>query len=1187
LTIFPNLLAFATMSMRLMFHSIRSLFAVTFLVAFTPATEGWAISDRTLTDHVPSVVAKLQPIKQLPSTNQMRLVIGLPLRNESELDGLIGALHDPASPQYRQWLTPAEFTHRFGPSEDDYNKVVAFAETNGLQIVGKSSNRVILDVMSTATNIERVFKVTLNEYQHPTEPRTFFAPNVEPSVSTDLPILHISGLDNFVLPYRRGGSIKLQQNVNPHLVASGPGSSSGGYFMGSDFRSAYVPGVTNTGVGQYIAIVDVGGPYYPKDVYMYQTNANLSTNIGLTNIILSGWTGVCVGTNVDEGEEVLDITMAMSMAPGAVILNYEGEAHDVFNQIAVDNKAKQMTLSYGFGIDSTIIQMFKQFLVQGQALCSASGDSGARKDGVTGIDSSPYIVEVAGTSLTTKSANGPWKSEVVWGGSCGGISGYGIPTWQQGMDFTLSAGSSSYRNYPDVAMPADNIFTVYKNGGAIGATGGASASSPLFAGFLALANEEAEAQGKPSVGFPLPAIYAIGKSSYSYYTNCFHDVTSGNNYSSESPSLYAACKGYDLCTGWGSPTGSNTIQAMIGWGTNDFMFQPSQAVFNMLAGGYASATITPAFLNGLTGTVTFSIEGFPDEIITSITSSSDSLYNLSVSVPSNLLPGTYTGNLIGTIGDLKRSIALKINISTPLPGTEKLVTTFNRIGIWSDGTHFSGGFDNGGSAFSANLLGTEISWNGILFNLGSPNIANCTYFNGQTITTTSSGQYPSLILLAAAANGNQTSQNLVIKYTDGSSSTITQNFSDWANPQHYQNEFTASSTGYRNNSDGTSGLLTVNIYAYNIPLDPSKTFSSITLSRNSNVILFALKLATLPEPVTLASFYNRAGMYTDSTAFTNPATGGLDGGGSALSATILGGSLIWSNTLFTFGTPNATNIISATNQVIPLNPGCYSSLRILATAINGNQPSQLFVVSYTNGTTSNFSRSISDWYSPQNYSGESKAVATGYRMNSDGTKDNRTFYLYGYTLPLDITKGVKNIKLPKNANVMIAAISLVPNWQPAFYTTPFTAPSAIAGQAYSATAATNAYDPNNDTIIFSKQSGPSWLSVSSSGILSGQPTSADVGENTFVLNIADLGGLSTSSTMTIEVDPSPFIQLALTSTPTNSLILSWTGGTAPFQVLMSTNLSETNWTQIGETTSERSITLIPTNTAAFYQIRGQ
>ena len=567
---------------------------------------------RLIPGHVIPAASQLASIDALAGTNQLHLVLGLPLRNPRELDALLQDLYDPSSTHYHQWLTPREFTERFGPTVDDYEKVVRFAARRGFQITHTHANRMMVNVDAPVSNIERAFQVKLLRYAHPTEDRTFYAPDSDPTVDADIPIQHIAGLDNFILPRRLGGLKTIPLNTNP-IVAYATGSGPGGYFMGRDFRNAFVPGVTNTGAGQYIAIVDVGGPYYPLDVYMYQTNAGLSTNIVVTNILLSGSTGIPVGTNANEGEEVLDIDMAMSMAPGATILNYEGEAHDVFNQIALDNKAKQMTLSYGFGIDSTIQQIFQEFVAQGQAMSQASGDGGADLDGGTGLTGAPYSTIVGGVSLNTVSPGGAWLSDPTWGGSGGGISGYGIPTWQQGITMTINQGSASYRNYPDVAMPADNIFTVYENGSIIGGTGGTSAASPLWAGFMALVNQQAAALGKPAVGFVNPAIYAIGKGPHVVYTSCFHDVTTGNTYNGHNPLRYAACPGYDLCTGWGSPTGSNTINALVGSGTNDFTFYPSQASFNLVAGSSASGSIVMTRMNGLTGSARFITHRFARE----------------------------------------------------------------------------------------------------------------------------------------------------------------------------------------------------------------------------------------------------------------------------------------------------------------------------------------------------------------------------------------------------------------------------------------------------------------------------------------------------------------------------------------------------------------------------------------------
>ena len=142
-------------------------------------------------------------------------------------------------------------------------------------------------------------------------------------------------------------------------------------------------------------------------------------------------------------------------------------------------------------------------------------------------------------------------------GSGGGISGrYLIPSWQLGVNMSVNQGSTKTRNVPDVSMAADNVYVI-ANFGVPQSVGGTSCAAPLWAAFAALANQQAAAHGRPTLGFLNPALYALGESQN--YTNCFHDVTTGNNAWSQSPSRYFAVPGYDLCTGWGTPAGSNLV----------------------------------------------------------------------------------------------------------------------------------------------------------------------------------------------------------------------------------------------------------------------------------------------------------------------------------------------------------------------------------------------------------------------------------------------------------------------------------------------------------------------------------------------------------------------------------------------------------------------------------------------------
>ena len=102
------------------------------------------------------------------------------------------------------------------------------------------------------------------------------------------------------------------------------------------------------------------------------------------------------------------------------------------------------------------------------------------------------------------------------------------------------------------------------------------------------------------------------------------------------------------------------------------------------------------------------------------------------------------------------------------------------------------------------------------------------------------------------------------------------------------------------------------------------------------------------------------------------------------------------------------------------------TLNLLATAVNGNQPNQTFIVTYTDGTTSSFTQSLSDWFTPQNYAGESKALTMAYRLAPSGATDNGTFYLYGYSFALNSAKTVKSLTLPNNRNVVVLAVDVTP-----------------------------------------------------------------------------------------------------------------------------------------------------------------
>jgi hypothetical protein len=156
---------------------------------------------------------------------------------------------------------------------------------------------------------------------------------------------------------------------------------------------------------------------------------------------------------------------------------------------------------------------------------------------------------------------------------------------------------------------------------------------------------------------------------------------------------------------------------------------------------------------------------------------------------------------------------------------------------------------------------------------------------------------------------------------------------------------------------------------------------------------------------------------------TGTSGGGLDENGDTYAGNLLGTSISWSGSTFALGSAGVADAVSSTT--IALTEGNYSSIQLLATAVNGNQTNQTFVVTYTDGTTTTITQSLSDWYTPQSYTGESIASTMAYRLTPAGVADNRTFYLYGYSFAINSAKTVESITLPDNRNVTVLAIDVV------------------------------------------------------------------------------------------------------------------------------------------------------------------
>jgi alpha-mannosidase len=198
------------------------------------------------------------------------------------------------------------------------------------------------------------------------------------------------------------------------------------------------------------------------------------------------------------------------------------------------------------------------------------------------------------------------------------------------------------------------------------------------------------------------------------------------------------------------------------------------------------------------------------------------------------------------------------------------------------------------------------------------------------------------------------------------------------------------------------------------------TSGGLSHTITANLAVTAMRTGTVA--VDLSSAYNAKAIYTDGTGFAPAAS--ADGEGFAYSQEALGSTPVWNGVLFNLGPANAPDVV--TSKTVALPAGKFADLRVLAAGVEGSQEAQVFTITYADGTSSSITQSLSDWYAPGGYEGESEAVVTPYRLEEDGSKDNRTFYLYGYSFKLDSSKTVRSIALPGNEHALVFAMTLVP-----------------------------------------------------------------------------------------------------------------------------------------------------------------
>lgn len=554
----------------------------------------FAVKKQVLQGNTPDVVNLAEHRKSAQPQRTMRIVIGLKLRNVDELERLLAAQSDPQSQQFRVFLTPDQFTERFGPTRQDVDQVVSYFQSEGLTVLAVAPNRLLVELGGTVEALERAFSVKISEYDlkgvSGFDDGTYLSNDRDPTIPSSLaPVIEsVSGLSEFARFHSRVQSVdgsnvngSAARSLEPHgsngavdsnsviKTPRNPGTPTG--FLPKDIATVYNfptslnsnASVKYSGKGRTIAVATAYG-YKVSDVYYFWYHNKINRGGKLTNVYIGG------KPSQDHVETTLDLQTVSAHAPDADIMMYIGADPQfttftkVFNTIVTDNKADVVSISWGLCEKGTgTAQMkteqaiFRQGVAQGMAFFAASGDDGAYDCKtetpptyrVNYPSSDPNVTAVGGTTLYTNSDGSRW-SETAWTGSGGGNShhwsrpwwqtGPGVPNWSNRMTADVSA----------VANP--NTGYAFFSEGKWVQLGGTSVSAPDWAALWSLA---LEASGK-RLGSPLPTLYRLARSTH--YGNAFYDVTSGNNGHGKGPG-YLAKAGWDQPTGFGTPNGTEVV----------------------------------------------------------------------------------------------------------------------------------------------------------------------------------------------------------------------------------------------------------------------------------------------------------------------------------------------------------------------------------------------------------------------------------------------------------------------------------------------------------------------------------------------------------------------------------------------------------------------------------------------------
>jgi uncharacterized membrane protein len=803
--------------------------------------------------------------------NRMVLLLSVRPDAQAALQQLLADQQDPKSPGYHQWLTPAEFGLRFGPTDQDIADAGNWLKKFGFTIDEIGNGRMWINFSGDVQKVEHAFQTNIRQYE--VNGKMHFANATDPSIPRALVglVRGVVSLHNF--PKHPNSTV----NQLPSDFTAGNGAH---FLAPADFATIYnvnplysaAPAIDGT--GQTIAIVgrtdiNLGDVQFFRSFFGLPANDPIFVHNGADPGNLGGG---------EETEADLDVEWSGAVAKNATIkfvISQTGatDGVDLSAQFIVNNNLANI-MSASFGLCEASLgaagnnfwnTLWAQAAAQGITAFVSSGDSGAAGCdpsgaltgtglGVNGLASTPNNIAVGGTQFNEgagnfwSAANNPadqssvlsYIPEIAWNES-GAVAGgsnlfstgggasivYAKPAFQAGPGVPADGA----RDVPDVSLTSaghDGYLIIQghtANVSGLFSVGGTSAASPSFAGLMALVVQKTGS----SQGNANPVFYSMAQNQFAGGIAVYHDTTSGNN---SVPGVvgFTAGVGYDQATGWGSVDASNLVNFWNNNATPDFTLAATPASQSVNQGSTATYTVTQTALGGYSGTVTLSVSGLPTGATATFTPASltgSGTSSLAIITAASTPTGNYSLTITGTDGVLTHTASITLVVTTPdfsLIATPPLQTivagdTANYTATVSALNGYTGtvSFSVSGLPAGASPVFTPAS----ITSSGSSALAITT-----TIGTTPNGSYP---LVIVATDGVLThSANVTLVVTDfsisatPSSQTIVQ-----GNAASYTVALTVSSGFVGNVNFSVSGL----------PVSSSAAFSPASLSASGTTTL--------------------------------------------------------------------------------------------------------------------------------------------------------------------------------------------------------------------------------------------------------------------------------------------------------------------------------------------------------------